>query len=123
MQDLSRRERQLLEIIYQREEATANDIVVALPEELANATVRTLLRSMETKGVIRHKKVGKQFVYFPCVPRESAAATAFRKVLDVFFGGSVDDAMAAHLADPNTELSPEQVKRLRQLISQKSKGN
>ncbi|MCR9292866.1 MAG: BlaI/MecI/CopY family transcriptional regulator [bacterium] len=119
MHDSSRRERQILEIIYRRGEATANEIVQDLPERLANATVRTLLRNMEDKGTVKHRKEGKRFVYSPCVPRKSAAAKALQKVVDVFFGGSVEDAVIAHLSDPRTKLSPEQARRLRRLIAEK----
>ncbi|MEO1614470.1 MAG: BlaI/MecI/CopY family transcriptional regulator [Planctomycetota bacterium] len=119
---LSRREREILEIIYQLGECTANDVVVALDEDLANATVRTQLRALETKGAVKHRRDGRAFIYRPAVPRKNAAAVAFRKVLDVFFRGSVEDALATHLADPKTKLSPEQVKRLRRLLSEHSKG-
>nr|WP_161501151.1 BlaI/MecI/CopY family transcriptional regulator [Rhodopirellula sp. SM50] len=116
--DLSRRERQIMEVIYQLGEPTANEIVAAMPDELANATVRTQLRTLESKGVVKHRREGKRFVYLPAVPRKSAAAKAFRKVLEIFFGGSVEDALATHIADPKTELSDQQVKRLRRLLNQ-----
>ncbi|MEM8735824.1 MAG: BlaI/MecI/CopY family transcriptional regulator, partial [Planctomycetota bacterium] len=124
MQDrLSRRERQILEIIYQCGEASANDITDALSGNIANATVRTQLRSMETKGVLRHRQEGKKFIYRPRTPRKSAASRAFRKVLDIFFGGSVGDALAAHLADPKTKLDQEQIERLKLLIDEKALDN
>ncbi|WP_182866886.1 BlaI/MecI/CopY family transcriptional regulator [Rhodopirellula sp. JC639] len=116
--DLSRRERQIMEVIYQLGEPTANEIVAAMPDPLANATVRTQLRTLESKGVVKHRREGKQFVYFPAVPRKNAAVKAFRKVLEIFFGGSVEDALATHLADPKTKLSDDQVKRLRQLLKE-----
>ena len=120
--DLSRREREILEIIYQRGECTANEIVSSLQDELANATVRTQLRSLETKGAVKHRRVGKQYVYRPSVPRTSAAISALRRVIDVFFRGSVEDALAAHLADPKTKLTDDEVKRLRRLINQHARG-
>ena len=121
MQDgLSRRERQILEIIYRLGEATASEVRDAIPDSVANATVRTQLRSMESKGVLKHREDGKRFVYRPCTPRKSAAARAFRRVLDIFFGGSVEDAIATHLADPKTKLTHEQIERLRSLIDDKA---
>lgn len=116
--NLTRRERQILEVIYRLGEATANEIVAAMPDELANATVRTQLRTLEAKGEVKHRRDGKRFVYGPAVPRKSAAAMAFRKVLEVFFGGSVEDALAAHLADPKTKLDDGEIKRLRRLLSE-----
>ncbi len=116
--DLTRRERQILEIIYSLEEATANQIREKLPGQPANATVRTLLRVLESKGLVKHRNQGKQFVYQPCIARKSAASSAFKKVLDVFFGGSVEKALAAHLSNPKTSLTPDQIERLRSLIDQ-----
>ena len=116
--DLTRRERQILEIIYSLEEATANQVQEKLPEQLANATVRTLLRVLEKKGLVKHRKAGKQFVYKPCVARKSAANSALTKVLDVFFGGSVEKALATHLANSSTKLTADQIDRLRTLIDE-----
>ncbi|WP_161604243.1 BlaI/MecI/CopY family transcriptional regulator [Roseiconus nitratireducens] len=120
--DLSRREREILEIIYRLGECTANEIVGALNDDVANATVRTQLRSLESKGAVNHRRVGKRYVYRPAVPRKSAAASALRRVLDVFFAGSVEDALAAHLADPKTELTGDEIKRLRKLLNAHSRG-
>ncbi|MEM1069769.1 MAG: BlaI/MecI/CopY family transcriptional regulator [Planctomycetota bacterium] len=121
--DLSRREREILELIYRLGECTANEIVESLDDELANATVRTHLRSLEAKRAVKHVRSGKQFVYRPVVPRKNAASSAFQKVLDVFFGGSVEDALAAHLADPKTSLSDADVKRLQRLLKQHTRGD
>lgn len=116
--DLTRRERQILEVIYRLGESTANDIVAAMPDDLANATVRTQLRILEQKGAVTHRRDGKRFVYRPAEPRKSAAASALRKVVDIFFGGSVEDALATHLADPNTKLSESEISSLRRLLDQ-----
>ncbi|MEM6468359.1 MAG: BlaI/MecI/CopY family transcriptional regulator [Planctomycetota bacterium] len=114
---LSRREREILETIYRFGECTANEIVESLDDQLANATVRTQLRSLESKGAVKHRIEGRTYIYRAAVPRRNAALSALRKVLDVFFGGSVEDALAAHLADPKTQLSPEQIRRLRRLLN------
>ena len=114
--DLSRRERQILEVIYRLGQASANEIVAELPDELANATVRTQLRIMEEKGVIKHRCEGRKFLYRATGSRESAAKTAFRSVLDVFFSGSVENALATHLSDPKANVDAEQLQRLRELI-------
>jgi BlaI family transcriptional regulator, penicillinase repressor len=116
--DLSRRQRQILDVLYRLGEATANDIVTAIPADLANATVRTQLRILEEKGAVKRRLDGKRYVYRPAEPRKSAAATAFGKVLDVFFGGSVEDALATHLSNPKTRISDEELQRLRLLLQQ-----
>ncbi len=115
--DLSRRERQILEVVFRLGEATARDIVAAMPDDLANATVRTQLRTLEDKGAVTHRLDGNRFVYRASEPRKSAAASALGRVLDVFFGGSVEDALAAHLADPMTKISEEELARLRRLLN------
>ncbi len=114
--DVSRRERQILEVIYRLGEASANEIMAELPDELANATVRTQLRIMEEKGIVKHSRQGRKFVYRPAVPRKAAAKSALRSVLDVFFGGSVEDALAIHLADPKVKMDAAQLQRLQELI-------
>lgn len=114
--NLSRRERQILEVLYTLEEASANEITEALQDKLANATVRTQLRSLEEKGAVKHRCEGKKFLFRPAVARKVAAKSAFRSVLDIFFGGSVENALAAHLADPKAKLNSEQLGRLRKLI-------
>jgi len=121
VQNLSKRERQIVDLIYQLGEATANEIVEALPIKLANATVRTQLRILEEKGVLKHRQDGKRYVYRAALSRDKAAKSALRRVLDTFFGGSVEDALATHLADPKTKLNANQIERLRSLIDQHKK--
>lgn len=121
MQNLSKRERQIVDLIYQLGEATASDIVAALPMELANATVRTQLRILEEKGVLKHRQDGRRYIYRAAVPHEKAAKSALRRVLETFFGGSVEDALATHLADPKTKLDATQIERLRTIIDQHEK--
>ena len=115
---LTRREQQIMDVLYRLGEGTANDIVEQLPDKLANATVRTLLRILEEKGAVKHKPDGKRFIYRPTVARKSAAASALRRVLDVFFKGSVEDALATHLADPKNKLSEEDLQALQKLIDE-----
>ncbi len=119
---LSKRERQIVEALYLFNEATAKEIGEALPDQPANATVRTILRILEEKGVVKHRQDGKRFIYRPAIPRSKAAKSALRRVLDTFFGGSVEDALATHLSDPKTKLDAEQIQRLRNLIDQHEKA-
>ena len=118
--DLSRRERQIIEVIYRLGEASANEIVDALPDELANATVRTQLRVLEEKGAVTFRRDGKKFLYRAVVPKTSAAKSALRSVLQVFFGGSLEHLVAAHLADPKARLSDDELKRMKDLIEKHS---
>lgn len=113
---LARRERQILEVLYRLGEATANEVCESLDDPLANATVRTQLRVMEQKGVVAHRVDGRRFVYFPTVPKRKAAGSALQSVLKTFFQGSVEKALAAHLADPKSRLNNDELNRLRDLI-------
>jgi len=116
--DLPRRERQVLEVLYTLGEASAQEIVEALPGAAANATVRTQLRMLEEKGAVKHRRQGKRFIFSPTVAHKKAANSALRKVLDLFFSGSVEHALAAHLADPKANLDSGQIQRLRDLVDQ-----
>ncbi len=116
--DLSRRERQILEVIYRLGEASANEIAAQLPDDLANATVRTQLRIMEEKGAIKHRSEGRKFLYRAAGSKQSAAKSALKTVLDVFFGGSVEHALVTHLNDPKAKIDADEIQRLRELIDQ-----
>lgn len=115
-QELARRERQILEILYRLGEATANEVCEGLEAGLANPTVRTQLRVMEQKGLVGHRVEGRCFIYFPTVPKPKAAGSALQSVLKTFFQGSVEKALAAHFADPQAKLDAEELRRLRELI-------
>ena len=97
-------------------------IAAGMPDELANATVRTQLRFLEEKGAVTYRREGKKFLYRAIKPKKNAAKTALRSVLNVFFGGSIEDAVATHLADPKSKLSSDQLERLRNLIDEHSKA-
>lgn len=117
-EDLTRRERQISEVVFRLGEASATEIMRALPDQPANATVRTILTILEDKGVVVRRRDGKRYLYRPAHSKKSLAKSAFRKVVETFFGGSVEEALAAHLADPKTKLDKEQLKRLRDLIKE-----
>jgi BlaI family transcriptional regulator, penicillinase repressor len=119
--DMTRRERQIVEILYARGEATAQQIRESMPDELADATIRTILRIMEAKGAVVHRVEGKRFVYRAKGSHQNAAASALRRVLDVFFGGSIGKAVAMHLADPKLKLNPEEFEGLRELVLSNTK--
>jgi len=117
-EQLSRRERQIMDILFSRGQATATEITGRLPDPPVQAAVRTMLRILEDRGHVRHHKRGKEFVYEPTVPRQRAAGQALQRVLNVFFDGSFEAAVAAHLAEHAGRMTPEQLKRLSALIRQ-----
>ncbi len=113
---LSRRERQIMDAVYALGQATVSDVWRTLPDPPSRTSVRTLMRILEQKGHLRHRRQGRQFVYRPVRPRSRAGRSALRRVLETFFGGSLEKAVAAHLSDPSTKLSGEEVERLLELI-------
>jgi BlaI family transcriptional regulator, penicillinase repressor len=115
---LSRRERQIMDILYARGEASAADVHAELPDPPSRTAVRTLLRILEEKGHLRHKQLGLKYIYQPVRPRVPAGRSAFRRVLDTFFDGSLEKAVAAHLGDSAAELAPDELARLSDLIHQ-----
>ena len=118
MADLSRRERQIMEIVYARGEATATEVLERLPDAPTRTAVRTFLRILEEKGHLKHKKRGREFVFQPIRKRERAGKSAFQGVLQTFFGGSLEKAVASHLADESAEVSAEELERLSALIAE-----
>lgn len=121
---LSRRERQIMDIIYARGGATAVEVLRSLPDPPTKTAVRTLLRILEEKGHLKHVQQGRGYVYQPTRPRLRAGRSAFQRVLTTFFDGSLEKAVAAHLGDSAANLSAEELKRLAGLIHQaRNKGN
>jgi BlaI family transcriptional regulator, penicillinase repressor len=107
-----------MEVIYTRGESTALEVLGDLPDPPSRTAVRTFLRILEEKGHLTHRQRGREFVYRPIRPRTQAARAALRRLLSTFFEGSMERAVAAHLADPKTRLSGEQFARLRELIDE-----
>ncbi len=111
---LSRRERQILDVLYARGSATAADVLDALPDPPSYSAVRALLRILESKGHARHEQRGTRYVYLPVVPRDSARRTALTRIVKTFFEGSAAQA-AAELLDSST-LSDDEFNHLSSLI-------
>ena len=122
---LSRRERQIMEVIFRRGRATAAEVHAELADPPSRTAVRTLLRILEEKGHLRHKQEGLTFVYEPTRARTQEARSALRRLLDTFFEGSFEKAVALHLGEGPGKLSPEELDRLAELIreAKKKKGN
>jgi predicted transcriptional regulator len=115
---LSRRERQIMDIVYARGQASATAVLEDLPDPLSRATVRTMLRILEDKGHLKHYKQGREFIYQPTRPRRRVGQSALRRVLNTFFDGSLEQAVAAHLADRGATPSAAELKRLAELLRQ-----
>ncbi len=118
---LSRRERQIMDVIYARGQATASEVVAAIADPPGKTAIRTLLTILERKGHLHHEDRDGTYVYAPVHPREQAAQSALRRVLNTFFGGSLEQAVAAHLADDQSKISDAELKKLASLIRQAKK--
>jgi len=114
--DLSRRERQILDILYQRGQSTAAEVQSALPEPPSYSAVRALLRILEEKGHVRHEQDGPRYIYLPTVPRDNAQRSAMRHLLQTFFDGSAEQAISALLDDSSAKLSSVELDRLARMI-------
>jgi predicted transcriptional regulator len=117
---LSRRERQIMDIVYALGQATALEVVQRLPQPPSKTAVRTLLGILETKGHLTHEPRGNTYVYGPTRPRDAAGASALRRVLKTFYDGSLERAVAAHLAE-GEQLTEAELERLASLIQQARK--
>lgn len=113
---LSKRERQIMDIIYRRGNATAAEVLADIPDPPSYSSVRALLRLLEEKGHITHKADGPRYIFSPTVPREQARTSALKHVLRTFFDDSTEEAVAAMLDIADTRLSEPELDRLSRLI-------
>jgi predicted transcriptional regulator len=118
---LSRRERQIMDILYKRGRATAAEVMQELSGEPSYSTVRTQLRVLEEKGHISHEEDGLRFVYAPAVPRRAARKSALRHLVDTFFDGSAEQVVAAVLGGEAARLSEEELNRIAELVARAKK--
>ena len=118
---LSRRERQIMDALYRLGRATANEVIRAVGDPSAQTSIRKLLRILEQKGHVVHERVGREHIYRPRVPRGRARKVAVRSLLETFFAGSPDDAVAAILNDARDGLDDAQLERLKTLIEEAKK--
>jgi BlaI family transcriptional regulator, penicillinase repressor len=116
--NLSRRERQIMDALFAKGQATAAEVREAMPDPPTYTAVRTLLRILEDKGFVRHRGEGRRYVYTPLASTQVEGRSAFRRVLSVFFGGSLEQAVAAHLSDPHIRPTADELQRMRDLIDE-----
>src|SRR6476660_10014621 len=113
---LSRRERQIMDVLYQRGRATALEVQESLPDPPSYSAVRALLRILEDKGHIRHEQDGPRYIFTPKLPRDKARRSAIRHMMETFFEGSPEQAGAALVDVSSSKLSQEELDRLALLI-------
>ena len=118
---LTRRERQIMDILYKRGRATATEVMDELPGTPHYSTVRTQLRVLEEKGHVTHEEQGLKYVYIPATPRRAARKSALRHLVDTFFDGSAEQVVAAVLGGEGAKLSDEELDRIAELVERAKK--
>ena len=118
---LSRRERQIMDIVYQRGRVSVADVLKDLPDPPSYSTVRALLRILEEKGYLTHKKDGKRYIYRPTQPRHLAGRSALKQIFQTFFDKSIEKTVMTLISE--ADLSDEELDRLTQRIEQAKKGD
>ena len=113
---LTRRERQIMDIVYRHGDATAAQVRKQLPDPPGYSAVRAMLRLLEEKGHLKHRQDGPRYIYAPTVPRERARQSAARRLLDTFFGGSTAQAVATLLDVSTSAMSDDELERLAEMI-------
>jgi len=113
---LSRRERQIMDIIFARGEAAAAEVHAALPDAPSYSAVRALLRILEEKGHLKHREDGPRYVFMPTEPRAKASRSALQRVVQTFFEGSLSSAVAALVDGEGGKLSAEELQRIEAII-------
>src|SRR5699024_8604688 len=120
---LTRRERQIMDILYRRGRATAGEVMADLPGNPSDSTVRTQLRVLEAKGHVRHEEEGLRYVYMAAIPRHAARKSALRHLVETFFEGSTAKVVGALLGGEGARLSDEELDRIAELITKARKDS
>jgi len=120
--NLSRRERQIMDVIFQRGRATAAEVMGDLPDPPSYSAVRATLRILEKKGHVQHEQNGLRYVFVPTLARETAKRSALEHLLQTFFNGSAEQAVATLLDESASMLSEEELDRLAQLVEKARKN-
>ena len=114
--EVSRRERQILDILYRLGEATAQDVQRELPDPPSYSAVRALLATLENKEMVKHTKEGRRYLYRPAINEKKAKRTALKNLLGTFFKGKPENLVAALLDPADQQLSEEEIEEIRKLI-------
>jgi len=117
-EDLSRRERQIMDVIYRVGKATAAEVREAIPRPPSNTAVRTLLKILQEKGHLKVESDGTRYIYEPIIPRDEMAKSVIRNVVDTFFGGSVERVVSTLLTSGESRVSDDELAKLEQLIQE-----
>ena len=120
--NLTRRERQIMDILYRRGRATAGEVMSDLTGEPSYSTVRAQLRVLEDKGHVGHEEQGLRYVYAPIVPRHEIRHSALKHLVDTFFEGSTQKVVAALLGSEGGKVSQEELERIAELVEKARKG-
>jgi BlaI family transcriptional regulator, penicillinase repressor len=107
-----------MDIVFHLGKASARDVHERMPDRPTYTAVRTMLRLLENKGLVQHQEEGRKYIYSPCSSPKTAGRSALHRVLNVFFGGSLQSAVAAHLSDPTMQLNADDLARLRTVIDE-----
>jgi predicted transcriptional regulator len=118
---LSRRERQIMDVIYSKGRATAADVLEEIPAPPSYSAVRAMLRLLEEKGYLRHEQDGPRYVFLPTLSRERARQSAMKQLLQTFFDNSAEQAVAALLDMSRAKLSDAELGRLSEMIDKARK--
>ena len=120
--ELTKRERQIMDILYRRGRATANEVMEDLPGDSHYSTVRTQLRVLEEKGHVKHEELGLRYVYSPVAPRSAVRQSALRRLVDTFYDGSIEKVVTALLGVEGSRMSDEQLDRIAGMLEKVRKG-
>ncbi len=115
---LSRRERQIMDVVYKLGKASANEVLGNLPDPPSYSAVRALLRILEDKGYLTHEQEGAKYVYLPTTARDTARRSALRNLVSTFFDGSTEEAVATLLSMDESKLSKKELNRLSDIIKE-----
>lgn len=118
LEGLTQREQEAMDIIYQHEPCTANTVQERMGGELKNATVRTILRTLESKNYVEHESKGNQFYFKAIMSKKAAASEVFGKLVNTFFKGSVTDAVATFIDEDSLNINKQDLEELSKLIEQ-----
>ena len=121
LMNLSRRERQIMDVVYRLGKASVSDVLERLPDPPSYSAVRALMRILEEKGHLRHEQEGPRYLYAPTLPRDTAQQSALSHIVRTFFGGSTEAAVAALLELPEHGMSGDELERLSRLIEEARK--